>query len=200
MIWLLPILAYLIGSISSAVVVSRLLGMPDPRTVGSGNPGATNILRQGSKAAAAATLLGDALKGVMPVVLARLLTADPLVLSLVALAAFVGHLFPVFFGFQGGKGVATMLGVNWALSPWLGLAVTLTWLLTAAAFRYSSLAALAATLLLPVYAWYFLRAPPYLYMSLAIATLLIWRHRRNIRNLLAGKEDKIRLKKVKGEG
>lgn len=194
--WLLPLLAYLFGSISSAVVVSRLLGMPDPRTVGSGNPGATNILRQGRKAAAATTLLGDMLKGVIPVVIARLFTPDPAILALVAVAAFVGHLFPVFFGFQGGKGVATMLGVYWALNPWLGGAITLTWLAMAAGFRYSSLAALTAALLSPVFAWIILREPVFVAMSSVIAALLIWRHRPNIQKLLAGREDKIRLKKV----
>lgn len=181
------------GSVSSAILLARLFGMSDPRTVGSGNPGATNILRQGNKAAAAATLLGDMAKGLVPVLIARLLTDDALTLSLVAAAAFLGHLYPVFFGFKGGKGVATALGVYFGLSPWMGLALVLTWLASALLFRYSSLAAILTAIASPVYAWYFLPGTYYLAMSIFIAALLVWRHRGNIQRLVGGKEDRIRL-------
>ncbi len=190
--WILPLLAYLIGSISSAIVVARAFGLADPRTTGSGNPGATNILRSGHKTAAALTLVGDVLKGVIPVLLARSITGDPLVLALVAAMAFIGHLYPLFFGFRGGKGVATALGVYIALNPWMGLALVITWLLTAAVSRYSSLAALVAAALAPVYAWQLLPGVPYLLMSIVLAAFLIWRHRGNMRRLAAGEEDRIR--------
>ncbi len=189
--YLLPILAYFMGSISSAVVVSKLMGLQDPRSVGSGNPGATNMLRVGGKKAAAITLLGDILKGVIPVVIARVFTTDPLVLALVAFMAFLGHLFPLFFGFHGGKGVATAFGAFVALSPWVGLALVITWSVIAAMFRYSSLSAVTAALLAPAYVWLLLPARPYFYVALTMAALLLWRHRSNIRNLLAGTEGKI---------
>jgi len=195
MVIILPVLAYLLGSVSSAILFARLFGMSDPRTVGSGNPGATNILRQGNKAAAAATLLGDMAKGTVPVVMARLLTDDAVTLSLVAAAAFLGHLFPVFFGFKGGKGVATALGVYFGLSPWVGLALVATWLLTALAFRFSSLAAILTAVISPVYVWYFLPGTPYLVMSIFVAVLLVWRHHSNISRLIGGKEDRIRLRR-----
>ena len=180
--YLLVPLAYLVGSISSAVLMARLFDMPDPRSVGSGNPGATNILRQGNKTAAAGTLLGDVLKGIIPVVLA-----------LVAAAAFAGHLFPVFFGFKGGKGVATAGGVYLALNPWMGLVLIVTWLTTALLFRYSSLAAILTAIASPIYAWFLLPGWPYLLLSLFIATLLLWRHRTNFQRLLKGEEDRIKL-------
>jgi glycerol-3-phosphate acyltransferase PlsY len=189
--YLLPVLAYLLGSISSAVIISRLMGLQDPRHAGSKNPGATNVLRLGGKKAAIFTLIGDVLKGAVPVLLARALTQDPTVLALVAVAAFVGHLYPVFFGFKGGKGVATALGVLLALSPWVGLAVLATWLVTAFTFRYSSLSALTAAMLAPLYAWLWLPAPPYILAVIIMSLLLLWRHRPNIRNLLAGAEAKI---------
>jgi acyl phosphate:glycerol-3-phosphate acyltransferase len=151
MIYLLPILGYLFGSISSAVVVSRLMGLDDPREVGSKNPGATNVLRYGGKLAAILTLAGDVLKGVIPVLIARYVTDDPAILATTALTAFLGHLFPVFFGFHGGKGVATALGVWLALNPWIGLLLAATWLATAAITRYSSLSSLAASMLAPLY-------------------------------------------------
>ncbi len=191
--FLLPILAYLIGSISSAILIARLFGMSDPRTVGSGNPGATNILRQGNKAAAAATLIGDMAKGILPVVLARLITDDATTLAMVAGAAFLGHLFPVFFRLKGGKGVATALGVYFGLNIWMGLALVLTWLLSAAIFRYSSLAAILTAVISPLYAWHFLPGTAYLIMSFLIALLLVWRHHGNISRLITGREDKIRL-------
>lgn len=192
---MLPLLAYLIGSISSAVLIARVLGMPDPRTVGSGNPGATNILRQGRKAAAAGTLLGDIVKGCVPVVIARLLTEDPTILALVAAAAFLGHLYPLFFQFKGGKGVATALGVYLALSPWMSLALVLTWLATAVIFRYASLAAILTAAISPLYAWYFLPGTAFLALTLFIALMLVWRHRGNIKRLLGGREDRIKMKK-----
>lgn len=190
--YLLVPAAYLVGSISSAILIARLLNLEDPRNVGSGNPGATNILRYAGKTAAALTLLGDVLKGVIPVVIARSITSDSVVLALVGLAAFLGHLYPVFFGFRGGKGVATALGVWLGLSPWVALALVLTWLLIAALFRYSSLAALAASLAAPAYVWWILYGQlPYLVASIAMSGLLCWRHRANIQNLFAGKEGKI---------
>jgi glycerol-3-phosphate acyltransferase PlsY len=183
--------AYLLGSVSSAVVVARIMHLEDPRDVGSKNPGATNILRYGGKTAAALTLLGDLLKGVVAVVIARLVTDEPLVLASIGLLALLGHVYPVFFGFRGGKGVATGFGVWLALSPWVALALALTWLLAAALFRYSSLSALIATALCPLYVWLVLRQWPYIVLSVAMGALLIWRHRSNIEKLLAGKESRI---------
>ncbi len=191
LIYALPLLAYLFGSVSSAIVVARLMGLPDPRTVGSRNPGATNILRYGGKLAAAATLFGDVLKGVVPVVLAQALTGDTWLLAATAFGAFLGHLYPVFFGFHGGKGVATALGVWLALDPWIALLLVATWLATAAVFRYSSLAALVATALAPVYvAWRLPGAAP-LALALVMGALLFLRHKDNIRRLLAGQESRI---------
>ncbi len=165
--------------------------MPDPRTVGSGNPGATNILRAGNKLAAAATLAGDVLKGALPVLLARSLTGHSLIVALAAAMAFIGHLYPVFFGFRGGKGVATAFGAYTALNPWVGLALALTWLATAALTRYSSLAALVAAALSPLFAWWLLPGPLFVALSVVLAALLFWRHRNNIERLLLGKEGKI---------
>ena len=183
--------AYLLGSISSAVVVTRSMRLEDPRNVGSGNPGATNVLRYGGKTAAALTLLGDLLKGVIVILIARVFTQDALVLVLVGLCAFLGHLYPLFFGFRGGKGVATGFGVWLALSPLMALALILTWLVVAALFRYSSLAAITATAFGPIYAWLFLRQWPYVALSVVMGAFLIWRHRANITKLLAGKEGRI---------
>lgn len=183
--------AYLIGSISSATIVCRLSGLPDPRLQGSGNPGATNVLRIGGKRAALSTLLGDMLKGWLPVTIAQFAHVQPAVIGAVGVAAFLGHLYPVFFGFVGGKGVATSLGVHLGLSPTLGLAVIATWLAVAALFRYSSLAALVASLVAPLYVWATLRSAALVVVSLVICVLLFWRHRDNIRRLLAGREDRI---------
>lgn len=183
--------AYLLGSISSAVVVARMMHLEDPRNVGSRNPGATNILRYGGKTAAALTLFGDLLKGIVAVVVARLVTDDPLVLASVGLLALVGHVYPIFFGFRGGKGVATGFGVWLALSPWVALALVLTWLVMAALFRYSSLSALIAAALCPLYVWLLLDRWPYVVLSIVMGGLLIWRHRSNIEKLLAGKESRI---------
>jgi acyl phosphate:glycerol-3-phosphate acyltransferase len=183
--------AYLLGSISSAVVIACIMHLEDPRNVGSKNPGATNILRYGGKTAAALTLLGDLLKGVLAVLITRLVTDEPLLLASVGLLALLGHVYPMFFGFRGGKGVATGLGVWLALSPWVALALVATWLVVAALFRYSSLSALIATVLCPIYVWLILRQWPYVALSIAMGMLLIWRHRSNIEKLLAGKESRI---------
>lgn len=193
------VLAYLIGSISFAVVVSRLMGLSDPRSYGSGNPGATNVLRSGNKAAAILTLLGDAFKGWLPVWwVAHYGPAyglGPTALALCALAVFVGHLWPVFFRFQGGKGVATAAGVLLAIHPLLGLATLLTWLVIALAFRYSSLAALVAAVLAPAYYAWIVGSGPVLLAIAAMSLLLIARHRKNIAKLLAGQESRIGDKK-----
>ncbi|BAV32497.1 glycerol-3-phosphate acyltransferase [Sulfuricaulis limicola] len=190
-LYLLPLLAYLLGSVSSAVVIARVMGLRDPRDVGSGNPGATNILRYGGKAAAILTLAGDILKGVIAVLIARALTTDDIVIVLSGFAAFLGHLFPVFFGFRGGKGVATALGVWLALSPPVGLALLGTWVLMAVLFRYSSLSALTASAAAPLYVAWLSPGMPYLVTMVIMSAILIFRHRSNIRNLLAGTETKI---------
>ncbi len=187
----LIVIAYLLGSVSSAIIVCRLMGLPDPRTEGSENPGATNVLRIGGKRAAVITLAGDLLKGLVPVLLAQLMAPDPLTLAAVGLAAFLGHLYPLFFRFQGGKGVATSLGVFLGLSWLLGLMVIGTWLLMAALFRISSLSALTAALLAPVYVAWLLPSPALVGAAVLMSLLLCWRHRSNIRNLLSGSEDKI---------
>lgn len=190
-LWFLVPIAYLMGSLSTAIIVSKLTGLPDPREQGSKNPGATNVLRLGGKKAAAVTLLGDAAKGLIPVLIARYLDAPADIIAAVGLGAFLGHLYPVFFGFKGGKGVATALGVLTGFSGWLGLAVLATWVLMAFLFRYSSLAALTAASLAPVYVWFLLHAPVLAGAALAMALLLISRHRGNIERLLKGEESKI---------
>lgn len=188
---LLIVGAYLTGSISSAILICRLMGLPDPRSQGSGNPGATNVLRLGGKKAAAATLAGDMLKGLIPVLVARALQADIEVQSGVAVAAFLGHLYPLYFRFQGGKGVATALGVLLGLHWPLGLLTIGTWLVVAKLFKISSLAALTAFLLTPLYTWW-LRPEPFLLSAIVFMVLLLfWRHRSNIQGLLKGTEDKI---------
>jgi glycerol-3-phosphate acyltransferase PlsY len=188
----LIIFAYLIGSISSAIIVCKLMGLPDPRTQGSGNPGATNVLRVGGKKAAAITLFGDVLKGLLPVLAVKLLSVNALTLALAGFAAFIGHLFPVFFGFKGGKGVATMLGVMFGFHWAVGLATALTWLFMAKVFRISSLSALVATLLAPFYVLLIMGSIKPLIIATALMTLILfWRHRSNIQNLLSGKESKI---------
>lgn len=184
-------LAYLLGSISSAIIVCKLMNLPDPRTQGSGNPGTTNVLRIGGKKAAILTLLGDVLKGVIPVFIAKLLGFDSLSLSLITLAAFLGHLYPIFFRFQGGKGVATALGCVLTLVPPVGLTLAGTWLLTAVVFRYSSLAALTAAFFAPIDMWIFTQNVYFTGMACVITVLLFYRHKKNIQNLWAGKERKI---------
>lgn len=186
-IWIVG--AYLLGSISFGILVSKAFGLPDPRTVGSGNPGATNVLRSGKKMAAALTLLGDALKGWVAVWLA--LQSDMLmwVVASVGIAVFMGHLYPIFYKFKGGKGVATALGVMLAISPWLGLAALLTWVVVFAISRYSSLGAIVAAALAPVYAWYLLSAyKDFITAVVIMSVFLIWRHITNIQKLLAGTE------------
>ncbi|MGR8919307.1 MAG: glycerol-3-phosphate 1-O-acyltransferase PlsY [Gammaproteobacteria bacterium] len=183
--------AYALGSVSTAIIVSRALGLSDPRDVGSGNPGATNVLRYAGKKAAAVTLLGDALKGVLPVIAGAALGLEAPLLTAVGAAAFLGHLFPIYYGFSGGKGVATFIGVNLALNLWVGLGFVATWLLVAFALRYSSLAALVATALTPALAWFFGEPPLALALYAAMAVLIFVRHRGNIAKLIAGEEKKI---------
>ena len=195
--FLLIVTGYLAGSVSSAIIVCKLAGKTDPRLQGSKNPGATNVLRLHGKTAAALTLLGDITKGLLPVLLARLLEAPDPVIALTAMAALAGHLFPVFFGFRGGKGVATFIGILAGIHWPLGISYILTWILVALLFRYSSLASLTAALLTPVYAWRLLPDPAFQISILCMVILIFWRHRSNIYNLLHGKEDKIRLGKAK---
>jgi glycerol-3-phosphate acyltransferase PlsY len=187
--------AYLLGSLSFAVIVSRAMRLPDPRSFGSGNPGATNVLRTGRKAAAALTLLGDALKGWVAVVLSRMLAPqfglDENVALLCALAVFIGHLFPIFFSFKGGKGVATAAGVLVGLNPWLGLACLVTWLVMAGVFRISSLAALTTAALAPVYAGLLMGWGSTATTALVIALLLVYRHKSNLIKLVSGQEARI---------
>ena len=210
---LLPIAAviggYLVGSLSFAVIVSRVMGLNDPRTYGSKNPGATNVLRSGSKAAAVITLLLDALKGWLPLVLVKYFGKpyglEDGTLAMVGLAAFVGHLFPVFFRFQGGKGVATALGVLLGFSGVLGLATAASWLIIAYFFRYSSLASLVAAVFAPVYyvfgdglAWYLEKS---ILLAISIMSLLlIWRHAANITRLIKGTESRLGKPKAKSNG
>jgi acyl phosphate:glycerol-3-phosphate acyltransferase len=188
---LLVAAAYLLGSVSSAVVVCRLMGLPDPRTEGSGNPGATNVLRIGGKKAAVVTLFGDSLKGLLPLVVGHVLQVPVAALAATGLAAFLGHLYPVFFGFRGGKGVATALGVQFGLYWPVGLCVAGMWLLMAKAVKISSLSALVSMALAPLMVWAFWPEPTLLAMQTVISILLFWRHRSNIRNLLSGAEDRV---------
>lgn len=191
--------AYLIGSLSFAVIVSKLMSLPDPHTYGSGNPGATNVLRSGSKKAAILTLLLDAAKGWLAVFLAKTywfsLGLSDWVIAGVALAVFLGHLFPVFHKFAGGKGVATAAGVLIAVNPWLGLATVFTWLAVAVCFRYSSFAALVAAVFGPIYTFWLFGTQPITLSVLTMCALLIWRHKANIEKLLVGQENKIGSKK-----
>ena len=188
------ITAYLLGSVSFAVVVSQAFRLPDPREYGSGNPGATNVLRSGRKSAAVLTLLGDCGKGWLAVFVAGQWMADgaAMAMALAAVAVILGHMYPVFHGFKGGKGVATALGVLLALSFYLGLGVLATWITIAVFFRYSSLAALISALFAVFFTLILFNAShPFFFAVVVIAALLIWRHRSNIRNLLDGKESKI---------
>lgn len=189
--YLLPVVAYLLGSVSSAIVVTRLCGLADPRQIGSGNPGATNVLRYGGKKAAILTLLGDILKGVVPVLIAHVFNVPSIIVALTVLAAFLGHLFPVFHDFKGGKGVATAFGVLAALNGWVGLALVASWLVMALTTRYSSLSAITVALLAPFYVWWFTQTLAFILVTIIMAVLLLWRHRGNIENLLAGRETKI---------
>ena len=196
-------LAYLIGSISFAVVVSKCMRLPDPHSYGSGNPGATNVLRTGNKLAAVLTLIGDALKGYLAVMLARVLLGDESLTSTlnswllcgVVIAVFLGHLFPIFHGFKGGKGVATACGILFGINWVLGLATLGTWIIVAMFMRYSSLAALAAAVFGPIYFVFLFGFQPMGIALLVVCLLLIWRHRSNIQNLMNGKESRIGSKK-----
>ena len=196
--------AYLIGSLSFAVIVSRGMGLDDPRQYGSGNPGATNVLRSGNRIAALLTLAFDALKGYVPVLLAVVFGPawglGEAAAAFVGLAAFVGHLWPVFFGFKGGKGVATAAGVLLALNPWLGAATLLTWVIIAAFFRYSSLASIVAALFAPFYQLLIWGATPSLLAICAMSLLLLWRHQSNMRKLFAGTESRIGAKAAPAGG
>jgi glycerol-3-phosphate acyltransferase PlsY len=188
--WLFFPVAYLIGSVSSAIIICRLMGLPDPREQGSGNPGATNVMRIGGKKAAAITLLGDLLKGLIPVYAANLLGASAELLAATGLAAFIGHLYPVFFGFKGGKGVATSIGVLLGFSWSLGFAFIVTWLLVYKLGKISSLSALIASVLSPVYAWFIIGNVTLVVSSIVMTLLLLWRHKGNIQRLLSGEEKK----------
>lgn len=190
------ILSYLIGSISFGVVVSKFAGLSDPRTYGSQNPGATNVLRSGHKLAAVLTLIGDAFKGWLAVWLAIALELPELVIALAAIAVFLGHLWPVFFKFAGGKGVATAAGILLGLNLWLGLGTLITWLVVFLCFRYSSLAALMAALFAPFYAGLIFGTASPLFLAVCVmSVLLIFRHQQNIRNLIGGKETRFSSKK-----
>ena len=191
------LIAYLIGSISSAVIVCKMMRLADPRTHGSNNPGATNVLRLHGKKAALLTLTGDVFKGVLPLLIAHLIKAPEPVIALTGILAFTGHLYPVFFSFQGGKGVATLIGVLLGLYWPLGLAFTGTWLLVAILFRYSSLSSLVASVLTPIYTAILLPSAWYTAGNSVMTIILIWRHRSNIKKLIAGTEDKIDTNKLK---
>ena len=199
---LIPI-AYLIGSVSFAVVVSKCMRLPDPHSYGSGNPGATNVLRTGNKLAAVLTLIGDALKGYLAVMLARIILGDASLTSTmgswilcgVVIAVFLGHLFPIFHGFKGGKGVATACGILFGINWILGAATLSTWIIVAMFMRYSSLAALAAAIFGPIYFVFLFGFQPMGIALLVVCLLLIWRHRSNIRNLMNGTESRIGSKK-----
>ena len=192
--WLLPAAGYLIGSVSSAIVVSALLRLPDPRTSGSRNPGATNVLRLGSNLGGLLTLAGDIAKGLLPVLAVSCWISDhALLLAATGLGAFLGHLFPLYFKFTGGKGVATALGVVLAIHPLIALIQIATWLLVALVFRYSSLAALVTAAATPLYLWLAGDETSFIVLGAVLAVLLFWRHRQNIERLIARTESKFRL-------
>lgn len=195
MLTFLPILlfAYLLGSLSSAILVAKALGLPDPRQHGSNNPGATNMLRLGGKKAAILTLMGDMLKGFLPCALVNLAAGEPVLTGLVWLAAFMGHLYPVFFQFKGGKGIATFWGGLFGFAPWVALAWGMIWLVIAAIFKKSSLAALFASSMMPMLLSFIDKR--YLLAALAAVVLIFWRHRSNIQRLWRGEEPSIQLKK-----
>ena len=188
---LLAVGAYLIGSLSAAIIISKLLGLPDPRTLGSRNPGATNVLRIAGKKIAALVLLGDMMKGLIPLLAARAFEVQDHILAAVGLAAFLGHLYPIYFGFHGGKGVATSLGILLGVSWPLAVAVLATWLIMARVFHVSSLSAVVAAVASPVYAWLLMDSVPQLVMICVISAMLLWRHRSNILRLLSGAEGRI---------
>ena len=183
--------AYLLGSISAAIIVCKTLGLSDPRTGGSGNPGTTNVMRLHGKKAAFLTLVGDIFKGIIPVLLAKVIVNSEFIIAICGLAAFLGHIFPIYFKFEGGKGVATLIGILFATHWLLGVSYIITWILTALIFRYSSLAALIAVLPIPIYSYFIEHNNQYTISFSVIAIILFWRHKPNIYNLLNGKEDKI---------
>ena len=183
--------AYLLGSISAAIIVCKTLGLSDPRTGGSGNPGTTNVMRLYGKKAAFLTLVGDIFKGIIPVLLAKVIVNSEFIIAICGLAAFLGHIFPIYFKFEGGKGVATLIGILFATHWLLGVSYIITWILTALIFRYSSLAALIAALPIPIYSYFIVHNNQYTISFAVIAIILFWRHKPNIYNLLNGKEDKI---------
>ena len=187
----LVVAAYLMGSLSTAIIVCRVMGLPDPRTEGSQNPGATNVLRFGGKKAAAITLAGDAVKGLLPVLIGQGLQLPLEQLGVIGFAAFLGHLYPVFFSFKGGKGVATAFGAILGISWMVGLAVLATWLVMAKLFKISSLSALTAAALAPLYFWFFKDNIELLITSILMSAMLIFRHRSNIKKLLKGTEEQI---------
>jgi glycerol-3-phosphate acyltransferase PlsY len=189
--YILIFAAYLIGSLSSAIIVCKIMGLPDPRGEGSGNPGATNVLRFGGKKAAAITLAGDMIKGLIPVLFVKYLDTGVLTIAFVGLAAFLGHLYPIFFQFKGGKGVATMLGVMFGFSWWIGLATAGTWLFMAKIVKISSLSALVATVLAPLYVWIWFDHDATIAVTAVMTVILFWRHRSNIQKMLNGTEDAI---------
>ncbi len=192
---LTAIFAYLLGSVSSAILISKIFRLPDPRVAGSGNPGATNVLRLSGKFPAALTLLGDVAKGTLPVLAAKFLTDDTLAMSIAALMAFLGHLYPLYFGFQGGKGVATALGAYLGLSLPLFIGIGGTWIVIALVSRYSSLSSLSAMLSAVFFGWYFFEDAWVTAAALIIFLFVVVRHRTNIQRLLAGQESKIQLRK-----
>ena len=187
--------SYLIGSLSSAIILCKLAGLPDPRTEGSGNPGATNVMRIGGKKLAALTLVGDLLKGLIPVVIAWLLQQSPLTVSLVAIAAFLGHLFPIFFGFKGGKGVATALGAILGLNYLVALCALAVWIIIFVITKISSLSALIAAVSAPIFLYFFNASSEIVWAVIFMDILLIYRHKGNIQRLLKGEEGKLKAKK-----
>lgn len=185
------VLAYLLGSMSSAIIICRIAGLPDPRSTGSGNPGATNVLRYGGKRIAALVLLGDMLKGLLPVLVAKWLDLEPLTVAVVGLLAFAGHLYPAFFDFRGGKGVATALGVILGIAWPVGVALAGIWLAIALSARISSLAAVGAALAAPIVTWWLAPMAEFVGAVTVLSLMLLWRHRSNIRNLMHGEEPRI---------
>ena len=186
---------YLVGSVSTAIITCKLMGLEDPRSVGSNNPGATNVLRHGGKKAAIITLIGDMLKGLVPVIAVTIIEPAAGAIALTGLGAFLGHVFPVYYGFKGGKGVATYYGVLLGFSWMAGIAALLVWLLTAFVSKISSLSALVSALSAPFILWYSSHSPELTLMLGLMAALLFWRHRSNVRNIIDGKEHKIGVKK-----
>jgi glycerol-3-phosphate acyltransferase PlsY len=198
-ILLYPLGGYLLGSISTAIIVCKLMRLPDPRAVGSNNPGATNVLRHGGKKAAIITLFGDMLKGLLAVLLASRLTSQPEYLALTGLGAFLGHLYPLYFSFKGGKGVATFYGVLLGFNWLAGVAALVVWLLVAGVSRYSSLSALLSAASAPFFLWLLDANMALLIACSLMVILLYWRHRNNMRNLITGRENKIGQKKTQSE-